>query len=466
MAGQARASGSAEIAGDSELREKKAALRQAGKRLPRSTGATAEPDASAGPSIELVGQNGMSLDTEAAASKRKKRRRTDTQSGPAEVAEGDDGAGAEPDAAAAPPGQPAGEAAAAAASAEPASEVKGDGDNFLGVRREGGTKAMGWLDREGRRIEMKWVDVVPRKVSELPEAGSEVRLPSTITHPDVLHDAPGEEEDFGEGSWRPGLEELRRTVRPREPEPGEQEPPLADDLVTQVRTAIQTGDWHRVLDPARVPQFDASGQAVGELREEELLQLLRACNEHIRTNPRAEIWCFMWAERVVAWASLRLGGRQEFREEARPLLEDLAGRLGPTEPGRGIASTVGRWRLVLELARVRRQAAKLQEALPEAEPKVGAGARAAAPAATRAAPSNLPHVAEPDSSDESSDEAGNAAREEDAENDAGMEDDNEEADRGAADGEDGGGAQVRALKALHAEARAGAATNGPRKRLR
>uniref|UniRef100_A0A7S1S606 Uncharacterized protein n=1 Tax=Alexandrium catenella TaxID=2925 RepID=A0A7S1S606_ALECA len=402
MAGQAKISGSAESAGDSELREKRAALRQAGKRLPRNTGADADLGAS-----DAAGENGANSELEArgAAGKKRKRRRSEPQ--------GDNGATEE---------------------SEVDEAEQSDDPEFMGPKRINGSKSYAFMDKEGRRNECHILNLKTWGITEMSDVEAEVRPPMAIKHSDALAGTAGEDEDLGDGSWRLGLEELRRTQKPPEPKELGKERPQADDLVIMIREAIRHGDWKPVLDPAAWPKPESIGQAVESLAENEALKVLRACHDCLTSDPRMEVWCHIWLEQVLSRASLRLMGRREFREAARPLLRLMMGRLGPAHPGRGIAACVGRWRLVVELARVRQQASA--EAASSAPPaSVTAASAPSAASATGSAAAAAAHAAAAaeaaDPSDE--DDADDAASEEDG----GAEDD-DEADEDAADGKERG----------------------------
>lgn len=222
-------------------------------------------------------------------------------------------------------------------------------------------KAKVWEDSHGNKHELHFLNPLVPSAADLSDAEEAVRPSSNVKHSDTLS-WPGEGEDVDDVSWRRGLEELRRTEKlftPIEVKPEDR--PRAGQLIQWVRTAVQHGDWTPVVNPVVSSHHAELTSAVEQLPDEALFRLLNVCSEHYVQQPRERYVCQLWIRAVLERATCRLAGRREFRRALRPLLQELPRRMCPQQPGRGLPACVGRWRLVYELARVRRSTAVVGE---------------------------------------------------------------------------------------------------------
>eukprot|EP00930_Biecheleria_cincta_P021894 TRINITY_DN16091_c0_g1_i2.p1 TRINITY_DN16091_c0_g1~~TRINITY_DN16091_c0_g1_i2.p1 ORF type:complete len:361 (-),score=90.90 TRINITY_DN16091_c0_g1_i2:132-1214(-) len=191
-----------------------------------------------------------------------------------------------------------------------------------------------------------------------PEAGAfeDARL-------DFWGDADGKDgADHDFDAWRKAIEELRRQRKPelsrRSGDVAVSTRPTPEELLRNLRQALQGGDWANVTALASLPRSSDLASVVKKLKREEALQTIAALAARHESHPRERWSCNMWIHQVLETWSHSLGGRRELRAALRPLLAALAGRLGVSSRAEEVLSCLGKWRMLTKLGKMHRQAAK------------------------------------------------------------------------------------------------------------
>lgn len=159
----------------------------------------------------------------------------------------------------------------------------------------------------------------------------------------------------GEWDWRSKVEELRRNKPANAPKRSGRV--FLEEVMTSLRQALQSGDWTDVTSgfPPRKPDL---ATAVRRLDVGECAQALKAFVERAEVNPRDMVHCFTWIHEFLEHHAEALVSHSQARSVLRELLQSLeqslshSGRYGKADA----YGCIGKWRLIQELAAVRRTA--------------------------------------------------------------------------------------------------------------
>lgn len=165
----------------------------------------------------------------------------------------------------------------------------------------------------------------------------------------------GVDHDFA--AWRKAIEELRRQRKPElssKPAPAR---PTPEELLRNVRQALQGGDWASVTALASLPRSSDLASVVKKMKREEALQTIAALAARHESHPRERWSCNMWIHQVLETWSQSLCGQRDLKKALRPLLAALAGRLGVSSRAEEVLSCLGKWRMLSKLGKMHRQAA-------------------------------------------------------------------------------------------------------------
>jgi len=168
-----------------------------------------------------------------------------------------------------------------------------------------------------------------------------------------------------DGSWREGLEQLRKRRRttPKDPTTAATGPlrdqiRAVEQLLQDVQTAVERQEWAAVVSPNPWPDLKHMAKVVKQLSEPEACELLRACALQYEAEPQWRTPCSSWIILVLQHRSCTLAGRPQLRLALQPLLERLTRQLPPTHREGEVISCVARWRAVAELAKARRESSQ------------------------------------------------------------------------------------------------------------
>jgi len=176
-----------------------------------------------------------------------------------------------------------------------------------------------------------------------------------------------------DGSWRQGLEQLRkrrRTTPPKDPTTeatGQLRDQIraVEQLLQDVQTAVERQEWAAIVSPKPWPDVKHMAKVVKQLSEPEACELLRACALQYEAEPQWRTPCSSWIILVLQHRSCNLAGRPQLRLALQPLLERLARQLPPPHREGEVISCVARWRAVAELAKARRESSQASTSVSE-----------------------------------------------------------------------------------------------------
>jgi len=174
--------------------------------------------------------------------------------------------------------------------------------------------------------------------------------------------SPPEAQDL-DGSWRQGLEQLRkrrRTAPPKDPiteATGQSRDQIrsVEQLLQDVQSAVERQEWAAIVSPKPWPDVKNMAKVVKQLSEPEACELLRACALQYEAEPQCRTPCSSWIILVLQHRSCNLAGRPQLGFALQPLEATLARQLPPSRREGEVISCVARWRAVAELAKARRE---------------------------------------------------------------------------------------------------------------
>jgi len=175
-------------------------------------------------------------------------------------------------------------------------------------------------------------------------------------------ESPPDAEDL-DGSWREGLEQLRKRRRtaplkdPTTETTGQPQDQIrsVEQLLQDVQTAVEKQEWAAIVSPKPWPDVKNMAKVVKQLSEPEACELLRACALQYEAEPQFRTPCSSWIILVLQHRSCNLAGRPQLRLALQPLQAVLARQLPPPHSEGEVISCMARWRAVAELAKARRE---------------------------------------------------------------------------------------------------------------
>lgn len=154
-----------------------------------------------------------------------------------------------------------------------------------------------------------------------------------------------------------------------------------EELVAEIRRACRVHDWHLLTDlTGRRQEYKEMSAVVRKLELRELAEFLKACTEsHATADSRGRTSCRKWIRLLLEHAGDALMTIKQVRHTLRLLLTALGQRLdqGGRDATTEALACVGKWRLIGELAVMRRSSLQGAAATAVAAP----GPRGAAEAA-------------------------------------------------------------------------------------
>lgn len=188
--------------------------------------------------------------------------------------------------------------------------------------------------------------------------------------------APPEAQDL-DGSWRQGLERLRKRRRTEDPTTeatGQLRDQIraVEQLLQDVQIAVERQEWAAIVSPKRWPDWKHMAKVVKQLSEPEACELLKACALQYQAEPQFRTPCSSWIILVLQHQSCRLAGRPQLRLALQPLLAALARQLPPPQSEGEVISCVARWRAVAELAKARRESSHASNPEPHLRREIDA----------------------------------------------------------------------------------------------
>jgi len=183
--------------------------------------------------------------------------------------------------------------------------------------------------------------------------------------------------------WKRGLQELRRNAAKRRQAKDalaggssssqqQRRRPTAEELVSLVRSAVESGDWAAIVSPGagQLPQPPVVGAAVRQLSDTERIAVLGASAARYEEEPFDRNASGTWVMQVLEQGGAFLAGRSDLREALRPLLSSVSKSLGSNRRHGDVLACLGSWRLVAELAAAQREATKAKTSAVEEASKL------------------------------------------------------------------------------------------------
>lgn len=246
-----------------------------------------------------------------------------------------------------------------AAGAEGAAGAAGAEKNGSGQKRQRGA-ADALVDPAARQGDDGWSE------SEN-EALTALRAATTSTQSSgqgaVSSTSPAQQDSREKCDWRAGLESLRRE-HPIMVEP----PPGARSQVgiqAKIREALQQGDWSPLMI-GFPPKNAEVANVVRQLETTEIAQALEAFVDTHESQPRKEVLCSIWIHQFLEHHAETVAEHDQARAALRQLLTSLEKRLGQGTHAAEALACLGKWRLISELAALRRD--NLPEKHSQAQP--------------------------------------------------------------------------------------------------